>query len=36
MAKPEPPPKRRKVDWLFKVEGDRLFSMNREPAEVSR
>ena len=32
--KPEPPPKRRKVDWLFRVEGSRLFSMNREPAEV--
>jgi len=30
----EPPPKRRKVDWLFRVEGDRLFSMNREPMEV--
>jgi hypothetical protein len=29
-----PPPKRRKVDWLFTVEGDRLFSANREPAEV--
>jgi hypothetical protein len=29
-----PTPKRRKVDWLFTVEGDRLFSMNREPAEV--
>jgi hypothetical protein len=27
-------PKRRKVDWLFRVEGARLFSMNREPAEV--
>jgi hypothetical protein len=34
VAKPEPKPKRRKVDWLFKVDGDRLFSMNREPAEV--
>ena len=34
IAKPAPPPKRRKVDWLFKVEGDRLFSMNREPAEI--
>ena len=31
----EPHPKRRKVDWLFTVEGDRLFSANREPAEVS-
>jgi hypothetical protein len=29
-----PPPKRRKVDWLFTVEGNRLFSANREPAEV--
>jgi hypothetical protein len=35
IAKPAPPPKRRKVDWLFRVEGDRLFSMNREPAEVA-
>jgi hypothetical protein len=34
ITKPEPPPKRRKVDWLFRVEGARLFSMNREPAEV--
>jgi len=34
MAKQAPPPKRRKVDWLFRVEGARLFSMNREPAEV--
>jgi hypothetical protein len=34
IAKPAPTPKRRKVDWLFKVDGDRLFSMNREPAEV--
>ena len=34
VPKPEPPPKRRKVDWLFRVEGSRLFSMNREPAEV--
>jgi hypothetical protein len=34
MAKPAPPPKRRKVDWLFRVEGSRLFSANREPAEV--
>jgi hypothetical protein len=34
MAKPAPPPKRRKVDWLFRVDGARLFSMNREPAEV--
>jgi hypothetical protein len=33
-AKPAPKPKRRKVDCLFRVEGDRLFSMNREPAEV--
>jgi hypothetical protein len=32
--KPEPTPKRRKVDWLFRVEGAKLFSMNREPAEV--
>jgi hypothetical protein len=36
MAKPAPKPKRRKVDWLFTVEGNRLFSANREPAEVSR
>ena len=38
VAKPQPPtpPKRRKVDWLFTVEGDRLFSANREPAEVGR
>jgi hypothetical protein len=35
MAKPAPKPKRRKVDWLFTVQGDRLFSANREPAEVS-
>ena len=34
VAKPAPPPKRRKVDWLFRVEGARLFSANREPAEV--
>jgi hypothetical protein len=37
VAKPQPPPppKRRKVEMLFSVEGDRLFSKNREPAEVS-
>ena len=36
VAKPQPPTpsKRRKVDWLFTVEGNRLFSANREPAEV--
>jgi hypothetical protein len=34
LANPEPPPKRRKVEMLFSVEGDRLFSANREPAEV--
>jgi hypothetical protein len=36
VAKPPlpPPPNRRKVEMLFSVEGDRLFSKNREPAEV--
>jgi hypothetical protein len=35
LANPPTPPKRRKVEMLFSVEGDRLFSANREPAEVS-